>query len=95
MLSLEQDAQAYLVRQLDIALNGEAAAAREPVLADLLSQCQEEASRRHGPVLRTMPVSTENHLKSVLKDMARSAHHASDFATTLLNLINTREVHCG
>ncbi|MFB5857233.1 hypothetical protein WAB97_015410 [Stenotrophomonas maltophilia] len=28
MLSLEQDAQAYLVRQLDIALNGEAAAAR-------------------------------------------------------------------
>ncbi|MBA0272345.1 hypothetical protein D7U77_06805 [Stenotrophomonas maltophilia] len=95
MLSLEQDAQAYLVRQLDIALNGEAAAAREPVLADLLSQCQEESSRRHGPVLRTMPVSTENHLKSVLKDMARSAQYASDFATTLLNLINTREVHCG
>lgn len=83
MLSLEQDAQAYLVRQLDIALNGEAAAARAPVLADLLSQCQAEARRRHGPVLSTIPGVAAAHLRKVYMDLADGARNLSESAMAM------------
>ncbi len=83
MLSLEQEAHAHLVQQLDIALNGEAAAAREPILADLLSQCQAEARRRHGPVLATIPGSTADHLRKVYMDLADSARTLSESAMAM------------
>lgn len=83
MLSLEQDAQGYLVRQLDVALNGEAAAARTPVLADLLSQCQAEARRRHGPVLSTIPGPAAAHLRKVYMDLADSARNLSESAMAM------------
>lgn len=95
MLSLEQDAQAYLVRQLDIALNGEAAAAREPVLADLLSQCQKEVRRRSGPVLTTLPISVQHHLREVFSDMADRARLLTDAAVREVVLMGTTEVRCG
>ncbi len=95
MLSLEQDAQAYLVRQLDVALNGEAAAAREPVLADLLSQCQHEVRRRSGPVLTTLPIDAQHHLRQVFRNMADSARLLSDAAVAEVVQMGTTEVRCG
>lgn len=95
MLSLEQDAQAYLVHQLDIALNGEAAAAREPVLADLLSQCQSEVRRRSGPVLTTLPIGVQHHLRQVFSDMADRARLLADAAVREVVLMGTTEVRCG
>lgn len=95
MLSLEQDAQAYLVRQLDIALNGEATAAREPVLADLLSQCQNEVRRRSGPVLTTLPIGVQHHLRQVFSDMADRACLLADAAVREVVLMGTPEVRCG
>ncbi|RRU90010.1 hypothetical protein EGJ24_01160 [Stenotrophomonas maltophilia] len=83
MLSLEQNAQGHLVRQLDLALNGETAAARTPLLADLLSQCQDEARRRHGPVLTTMPGSAVAHLRRVYMELADSARTLSESAMTM------------
>ncbi len=83
MLSLEQDAQGYLVRQLDIALNGETAAARAPLLADLLSQCQSEARRRNGPVLTTMPGSALAHVRRIYMELADSARTLSESAMTM------------
>ncbi len=83
MLSLEQEAHAHLVRQLDAALNGEAAAACAPVLADLLSQCQAEARRRHGPVLTTIPGFTAAHLRKVYMDLADSARTLSETAMAM------------
>lgn len=80
MLSLEQEAHAHLVRQLDVALNGEAAAASAPALADLLSQCQAEARRRHGPVLATIPGSTATHLRKVYMQLAEGARTLSETA---------------
>ncbi|MGE6331843.1 hypothetical protein [Stenotrophomonas sp. NPDC077659] len=91
MLSLEQDAHSYLVRQLDFALNGEAAAARSPMLADLLSQCREEAQRRNGPVLTTVPVDAQRYLRGVFQIIAESARELSDSAVRQIDLINTRE----
>lgn len=95
MLSLEQDAQGYLVRQLDLALNGEAAAAREPVLADLLSQCQNEVRRRSGPVLTTLPIGVQHHLREVFSDMADRARLLTDAAVREVVLMGTTEVRCG
>ncbi|MBH1622414.1 hypothetical protein [Stenotrophomonas maltophilia] len=95
MLSLEQDAQAYLVRQLDIALNGEAAAAREPVLADLLTQCQDEVRGRSGPVLTTLPIGVQHHLREVFSDMADRARLLTDAAVREVVLMVTTEVRCG
>ncbi|MBN5137685.1 hypothetical protein JY455_05800 [Stenotrophomonas maltophilia] len=92
MLSLEQDAQGYLVRQLDIALNGEAAAAPAPALSDLLSQCQTEAHRRSGPVMTTLPIDAQRHLQQVFKDMADSARLLSDTAVREVVLMGTTEV---
>jgi len=83
MLSLEQESHSHLVRQLDIALNGEASAARAPVLADLLSQCQQEAARRHGPVLTTMPGYTAAHVRKVYMDLADSARTLSETAMAM------------
>jgi len=83
MLSLEQESHSHLVRQLDIALNGEASAARVPVLADLLSQCQQEAARRHGPVLATMPGDTAAHVRNVYMALADSARALSDSALAM------------
>ncbi len=83
MLSLEQEAHSHLVRQLDAALNGEAAAARAPVLADLLSQCQAEARRRHGPVLTSIPGFTAAHLRKVYTDLAESARTLSETAMAM------------
>ncbi|HHA2690841.1 TPA: hypothetical protein ACOEPG_002820 [Stenotrophomonas maltophilia] len=83
MLSLEQDAQGYLVRQLDLALNGETAAARTPLLADLLSQCQSEARRRNGPVLTTMPGSAVAHVRRIYMELADSARTLSESAMTM------------
>lgn len=91
MLSLEQDAQSYLVRQLDVALNGEAVAARAPVLADLLNQCQAEAHRRSGPVLTTVPVDAQRYLRGVFQIIAESARELSDSAVRQIDLINCRE----
>ncbi|EED38317.1 hypothetical protein SSKA14_1328 [Stenotrophomonas sp. SKA14] len=83
MLSLEQEAHAHLVQQLDIALNGEAAAARAPVLAELLSQCQAEAQRRHGPVLATIPGHAAAHLRKGYMELADSARALSETAMAM------------
>jgi len=95
MLSLEQDAHNYLVQQLDVALNGEANASRAPALPDLLSQCQAEARRRCGPVLTTMPISAQHHLREVFKEIADSARDLSDNAVRQVVLINAKEARCG
>lgn len=95
MLSLEQDAHNYQLRQLDAALNGEERAACNPVLADLLSQCQAEARRRNGPVLTTLPISAQHHLREVFKDIADSARNLSDNAVRQVVLINSTEASCG
>jgi hypothetical protein len=92
MLSLEQDAHNYLVQQLDVALNGEANASRAPALPDLLSQCQAEARRRCGPVLTTMPISAQHHLRQVFKDLADGARSLSDSAVREVVLMGTAEV---
>lgn len=92
MLTLEQDAHNYQLRQLDAALNGEEHAACNPVLADLLSQCQAEARRRNGPVLTTLPIGAQHHLREVFKDIADSARHLSDNAVRQVVMINTKEV---
>lgn len=92
MLSLEQDAHNYLVQQLDVALNGEANAARAPALHDLLSQCQAEARRRSGPVLTTLPISAQQHLRQVFKDLADGARSLSDSADREVVLMGTTEV---
>ncbi|MBA0284431.1 hypothetical protein [Stenotrophomonas maltophilia] len=91
MLSLEQDAHNYLVRQLDVALNGETNAARAPALPDLLSQCQAEARRRSGPVLTTLPISAQHHLRQVFKDLADGARSLSDSAVREVVLLGTTE----
>ncbi len=83
MLSLEKDAQGYLVRQLDVALNGEPSPARTPVLADLLSQCQAEARRRNGPVLTTMPGCAVAHMRRFYMELADSARTLSESAMTM------------
>ena len=92
MLSLEQDAHNYLVQQLDVALNGEANASRAPALPDLLSQCQAEARRRCGPVLTTLPISAQHHLRQVFKDLADGARSLSDSAVREVVLMGTTEV---
>ncbi|HEL5026713.1 TPA: hypothetical protein UOA81_001904 [Stenotrophomonas maltophilia] len=91
MLSLEQDAHNYLVRQLDVALNGETNAARASALPDLLSQCQAEARRRSGPVLTTLPISAQHHLRQVFKDLADGARSLSDSAVREVVLLGTTE----
>lgn len=92
MLTLDQDAHNYLVQQLDVALNGESNAARAPALLDLLSQCQAEARRRHGPVLTTLPISAQRHLRQVFKELADSARSLSDSAVREVMLMDTAEV---
>lgn len=91
MLSLDQDAHEYLVRQLDLALNGEPQAARAPVLTDLLTQCQQESRSRGGPVLTTMPPAAVERAQRVLNSFAGAARSLNDIAVQELMLLNSKE----
>lgn len=83
ILLLEQQSHIHLVRQLDIALNGEVAATRVPVLADLLKQCQAESRRRNGPLLSTIPGSATAHIRRIYMDLSDSARTISESAMAM------------
>ncbi|MBA0266495.1 hypothetical protein D7T58_19120 [Stenotrophomonas maltophilia] len=65
------------------------------MLSDLLSQCQDEVRRLSGPVLTTLPIGAQHHLRQAFRDMADSARLLSDAAVHDVVLMGTTEVRCG